>query len=158
MTPDINPTAVFIPEGGDRFSTERGMGITSLRYKVVQEETNGRLFVIEQTMHAKGGPPRHLHLEQEEWFYSIRGHFILEIGEEQYTLTEGDSVLAPRAVPHVWAFVGDSPGRILIAFTPAGKMKEFFDETVKSNGMPGQDPAFWEAHGMELLGPPLRVE
>jgi hypothetical protein len=24
--------------------------------------------------------------------------------------------------------------------------------------MPPQDPALWRAHGMELLGPPLRVE
>ena len=133
------------------------MGITALRYKVVQEDTEGRLLINEQTMLGRGGPPRHLHLEQDEWFYSVRGEFILEIGKERYRLNAGYSVLAPRRVPHVWAYVGDGPGRILIAFTPAGKMQHFFDETVKSKSMPGQDPAFWQAHGMELLGPPLSV-
>jgi quercetin 2,3-dioxygenase len=133
------------------------MGITSLRYKVVQEDTEGRLLVIEQTMFDKGGPPRHAHLKQEEWFYSIQGEFILEIGLEHYRLNTGDSVIAPRKIPHAWAYAGEGPGRILIAFTPAGKMQHFFDETEKLKSMPGQDPAFWEEHDMELLGPPLSV-
>jgi quercetin dioxygenase-like cupin family protein len=157
MTKSNKQLPVFVPEGSDRFSEERSMGITTLRYKVVQEETEGRLFIIEQTMLEKGGPPRHTHLEQEEWFYSIRGEYVLEIGTERYILNAGDSVIAPRKVSHVWAYVGDGTGRLLIAFTPAGKMQHFFDETVKSKSMPGQDPAFWEEHDMELIGPPLSV-
>lgn len=153
-----NRHPVLVPEGSDRLSKDRSMGITSLSYKVVQEDADGRLLIIEQTMLGSGGPPRHLHLEQEEWFYIIRGEFILEIGSDRYTLNAGDSVLAPRRVPHAWAYVGDGPGRILIAFTPAGKMQHFFDETAKSKSMPGQDADFWKAHDMELLGPPLRIE
>jgi quercetin 2,3-dioxygenase len=62
-------------------------------------------------------------------------------------------------VPHVWAFTGSTPhGRILIAFLPAGKMEAFFREVTKANAMPPQDPKLWQAHGMELLGPPLRVD
>jgi hypothetical protein len=34
----------------------------------------------------------------------------------------GDSLFAPRRVPHVWAHVGEGRGSILVAFTPAGKM------------------------------------
>jgi hypothetical protein len=48
-------------------------------------------------------------------------------------------------------------GRILIAFFPAGQMEAFFREVTKENAMPPLDPALWEAHGMELLGPPLDV-
>ena len=70
----------------------------------------------------------------------------------------GDSLLAPRRVPHVWAFVGDTHGKMLIAFLPAGKMEAFFREVTKANAMPPQDPALWRAYGMELLGPPLSVE
>jgi quercetin dioxygenase-like cupin family protein len=147
----------IVRDGSDRLSQERSMGITQLRYKVIQEDTAGRLLIIEQTMLHKGGPPRHKHLYQDEWFFSIQGEFILEIGTERFKLNTGDSVLAPQKVPHVWAYVGDEPGRILIAFTPAGKMQHFFDETAKSKSMPEQDPVFWEEHGMELLGPPLSV-
>jgi quercetin 2,3-dioxygenase len=67
-------------------------------------------------------------------------------------------LLAPRQVPHVWAFVGEARGRILIAFLPAGKMEAFFREVTKANAMPPQDPELWRAHGMELLGPPLLIE
>jgi quercetin 2,3-dioxygenase len=152
-----NSHPVFVPDHADRYAKDRSMGITSLRYKVVQEDTGGRLLIIEQRMLDKGGPPRHAHLSQEEWFYSLRGEFILEIGLERYRLNAGDSVIAPRKVPHVWAYVGEGPGQILIAFTPAGKMQHFFDEAEKLNRMPGQDPAFWEEHDMEWLGPPLSV-
>jgi hypothetical protein len=74
-------------------------------------------------------------------------------------LKPGDSVTGPRNIPHVWAYKGGSPrGRILIAFTPAGKMPAFFREVTKANAMPPQDPTLWKAHGMELLGPPLALD
>ena len=64
----------------------------------------------------------------------------------------------PRGVPHVWACVGNGPGRLLIAFSPAGLMEPFFREVTRANAMPPQDPALWRTHGMELLGLPLTVE
>ena len=133
------------------------MGITALRIKVAPEDTGGALFVIEQTMLAKGGPARHMHLAQEEWFCSLEGEFVVVVGDETFRLRPGDSVLAPRMVPHVWAYVGEGVGKILIAFSPAGQMEAFFRETTKANAMPPQDPALWRAHGMELLGPPLAI-
>jgi quercetin dioxygenase-like cupin family protein len=158
MTNPLNADAHFILHGQDRFAAHRGLGITRLNYKVASADTDGRLFVTEQTMLAKGGPPRHLHLEQEEWFYSLEGKFILEVGEDRFTLNPGDSALAPRGIPHVWAYVGNGLGRLLIAFTPAGRMEAFFDAVAKTNAMPAQDPELWRSHGMELLGPPLAVD
>jgi quercetin dioxygenase-like cupin family protein len=157
MAKKLFETARFIPEGSDRFSQDRGVGISALRYKVATDDSDGRLLLIEQSMHAKGGPARHLHLDQEEWFYSVHGEFILEVGDVKYTLTAGVSLLAPRQVPHVWAYVGEGVGRLLIAFTPAGKMEAFFNEITKQNAMPPQDPVLWREHGMELVGPPLQV-
>ena len=84
--------------------------------------------------------------------------FVIEIGDERFTLHPGDSEFAPRRIPHVWAYVGSSPGKLLIAFTPAGKMEAFFNETTKANAMPAQDPGLWRTHGMELMGPPLAVD
>ncbi len=157
MTSAPEPRAIFIPQGHDRFTAQRGLGITRLNSKVGSNDTDGSLFVTEQTMLAKGEPPRHLHFDQEEWFYSLEGPFIIEVGQERFTLKPGDSVLAPRRIPHVWAYVGTPPGKILIAFSPAGKMEAFFNETTKANAMPPQDPTLWLAHGMELIGPPLAV-
>jgi quercetin dioxygenase-like cupin family protein len=146
-----------VAAGQDRFGERRGLGISLLDFKVAMQD-NSDLFVLENTFRAKGGPPRHLHYDQDELFYCIEGEFIVEVGQERIRLRPGDSLLAPRKVPHVWAYVGDTFGKILIVFTPAGKMEAFFREVTKADAMPPQDPGLWRAHGMELLGPPLPVE
>ncbi|MFN8179672.1 MAG: cupin domain-containing protein [bacterium] len=148
--------AVHVPAGQDRLDERRGPGIRALHFKTCSRDGDD-LFVIESTFHAKGGPPRHLHHDQDEWFYVVEGEFLFEVGPDRWRLAPGDSLLAPRRIPHVWACVGDGHGRILIAFTPAGKMEAFFREGTKVDAMPPHDPVFWHAHGMELLGPPLAV-
>ena len=150
-------TPLVVDAGADRFGEHRGLGISEIDFKVTGAGSNG-LFVLENTFHAKGGPARHLHVAQDEWFYVLEGEFLFEIGEESFRLKPGDSVLGPRMVPHVWAHAGDGRGRLLVAFAPAGSMEAFFREVTKADAMPPQDPALWRAHGMELLGPPLPLE
>jgi quercetin dioxygenase-like cupin family protein len=153
-----NPSSVLrVKSGEDRFGEHRGLGVSVIQFKVVPPDENG-LLVLENIFRAKGGPARHLHYNQDEWFYAVEGEFVVEIGPERFTLQGGDSVLAPRNIPHVWAHVGNAEGRILIAFVPAGKMEAFFREVTKTNAMPPQHPELWRAHGMELVGPPLVVE
>ena len=150
------PSFLHATAGEDRYGEHRGLGVSSIAFKVASQDSSG-LFVIENTFHQKGGPARHLHYDQEEWFYCVEGEFIIEVGQERIRLNPGDAVLAPRKVPHAWAFVGDTTGRMLIAFTPPGQMEAFFREVTKANAMPPQDPELWRAHGMELLGPPLSI-
>jgi quercetin dioxygenase-like cupin family protein len=150
------PSVHRVEAGEDRFGEHRGLGISIIAFKVVSQESNGPL-IIENTFRAKGGPARHLHYDQDEWFYAVEGEFIIEVGQEKFSMKPGDSLLAPRQIPHVWAYVGDTIGRMLITFIPAGKMEAFFREVTTANAMPPQDPELWRAHGMELIGPPLIV-
>ncbi len=154
---DTTSSLLRVLAGEDRFGEQRSLGISQIKFKVTSQESNG-LFIIENTFREKGGPARHLHHEQDEWFYAVEGEFIFEVGQEKFRLKPGDSLFAPRKIPHVWAFAGGGQGNMLIAFTPAGKMEAFFREVTKANAMPPQDPELWRAHGMELLGPPLKVE
>ncbi len=147
---------VRIAAGEDLLGERRGLGINTIDYKV--STPDGSLFVVEITCHVKGGPGRHIHYEQEEWFYALEGEFDIEVGQERFRLHPGDSLLAPRKVPHVWAYIGSTQGRLLAVFTPAGQMEAFFRETTKAYALPPQDPAVFRAHGMELVGPPLTVE
>jgi mannose-6-phosphate isomerase-like protein (cupin superfamily) len=155
--PPRGQATLQVASGADRFGEQRGLGISTIAFKVTPQDTDD-LFIIENTLHAKGGPPRHLHHHQDEWFYVLEGEFLIEVGDERLRLLPGDSVLAPRKVPHVWASVGERGGRILILFRPAGLMEAFFRTTTLANAMPSQDPALWRAHGMDVLGPPLKVE
>ncbi|HAV76236.1 MAG TPA: hypothetical protein DCX53_02675 [Anaerolineae bacterium] len=153
---DLHP-AVLVGNGRDKFNEHRGLGVSVVSFKVTSPDENG-LLVIENTFQKKGGPARHLHYEQDEWFYAITGEFAFEVGNNKYSIKPGDSLLAPRKIPHVWAFTGEGNGSILITFSPAGKMESFFREVTKANAMPPLDPELWRAHGMELMGPPLKVE
>jgi quercetin dioxygenase-like cupin family protein len=131
-------------------------GVIVITFKVTPKDSDG-VFIIENTFHMKKDPARPLQHDQDGWFYVVEGEFVMEVGQEKFALHPGDSVLAPRKVPHVWAFTGSGQGKILIAFLPAGKMESFFREVTKANAMPPQDPELWRSHGMELLGPPLKV-
>ena len=150
--------ATYLAAGKDRYGERRGLGISEIAFKVAQADIPGVL-ILENTFHAPGGPARHLHHDQDEWFYIAEGEFLMEIGSERFELRQGDSIFGPRGVPHVWAYTGSATsaaqGRIVIAFFPAGQMEAFFREATKANAMPPQDPELWRRHGMELLGPPL---
>lgn len=149
-----NTSVLRVAAGSDRNGEQRGLGVSKIEFKVTPEDVSGVL-VLENVFHTPGGPARHFHYEQDEWFYILEGAFTFEVGAERMELRAGDSLLAPRMIPHVWAFTSGERGRILIAFYPAGKMEAFFREVTKANAMPPQDPRLWRAHGMELAGPPL---
>jgi mannose-6-phosphate isomerase-like protein (cupin superfamily) len=154
------PTA-YVPAGGDRFRRQRESGFTRtvIDFKVSTLDTDGGLAICEITAFDKGGPPRHLHHEQDEWFYVVEGEYVLEVGEERYELGPGDSVLAPRKVSHVWAHVGEGTGRRIAALQPAGEIEAFFDELATLGSSPEREvlrKAF-NSHGMELTGPPLPI-
>jgi len=142
----------------DRFDQQYGVGIGALSFKVATQDSHGALLTLEIVHHAQGGPARHLHYDQDEWFYVVAGEYIVEVGQEQYRLNSGDCAFGPRRVPHTWAHVGDQVGRIVFVAAPAGQLEAFLQEISKANAMAPQDPAFWRAYGMELVGPPLEIK
>ena len=157
QTPANVPPLLRVAAGEDLYGEYRGLAVSYIAIKVSLPDPNG-LLVLENTLYKKRGPARHLHYDQDEWFYAVEGEFIIEIGQDRITLNPGDSILAPRKVPHAWAYIGETRGRLLIAFMPAGNMEAYFREMTKANAMPSQDPEFCRAHGMELLGSPLPIE
>lgn len=113
--------------------------------------------IVEQSQLRRFGPPRHVHLDQDEWFYPLEGTFVIEVGDDRFELQPGDFLLAPRGVPHVWMHREEEPGRMLIGFEPAGKMVSFFRRFTAGGVLPRPDemPALMAEHGMKLVGPPI---
>lgn len=153
-------TAALVAAKRDRYAKDRPVPMHSSVFKVSTQGSPNALFVMEHNNHKKSGPPRHLHHNQDEWFYVIEGEYLVEVGSERHRLTSGNAILGPREVPHAWAFVGNAPGWLLRAYTPPSKMEAFFAESKKRrNETPySTDPAFYRAWGMELLGPPLPID
>lgn len=153
--------AVYVPNGKTRF--QEGLmigGVIPLQIKVSGKDTAGSFFVFEHANMGKGGPPKHFHYDQDEWFYAKDGEFAFEVGEEKFVLGPGDSLYAPRMIPHVWAHIGDKPGTLLLAVQPAGSLEEFFMKITKMTQPPTPQEAeqIFAAHGMKVVGPPLAFE
>jgi len=154
--------AHYVPAGRDRFRGRREIRFTRtvVDIKVSALDTDGGLSVAEITSLHKGGPARHLHHEQDEWFYVVEGEYVIEVGEERYEPGPGDSVLAPCKVAHVWAHVGEGTGRLIAALQPAGQIEAFFEDVAKLGSSPGREELqrAFSSHSMELVGPPLSIE
>lgn len=161
---NLTGTGVLVPAGKDREGKEHAVGVSHTTYKVLTAETAGAMFVMEQANAKKGGPTRHLHHGQDELFYVIEGEYVVEIGSDRFHLKAGDCVLGPREVPHAWAFVGESTGRLLLSYSPAGKMEQFFNDREKLGIKKGsysstpQEREAMRSYGMEWIGPPLTIE
>jgi mannose-6-phosphate isomerase-like protein (cupin superfamily) len=134
----------------DRLGHAHSLGFSTFYFKVSGADTGGRLFLMEhQQMKAGGGPNFHLHWNQDEWFYVIEGEVAFLVGEQRLHLRAGESVLAPRKVPHTFSAVGPAPARMMIGFCPAGKMEQYFLDKGDPNA-PVRSAAFYE---LEDVGP-----
>ena len=157
---DRSKGAVRVAAGDDRFSEHIKLGGAPNDCRVSTQDTNGALCVFEFTSPGKGGPPRHVHHDQDEWFYVMDGEFDFQVGDDQFRLRTGESVFAPRKIDHVWACVSDKPGKMMNVSQPAGKMEAFFREIGKLTALPPEEEfqRLFRAHGMEIVGPPLPVK
>jgi mannose-6-phosphate isomerase-like protein (cupin superfamily) len=152
----------MVPAGKDRFNENERViwGRIPLATKLSSQDTGGALYVFEHRNMGNGGPPRHVHHSQDEWFYVIQGEFAVEVGEKKYRLKPGDSLFAPRKIPHAWAHVSDQPGTLITLASPAGTFETFMKGTTRHATLPAPeeiDGAF-AAHDMMVVGPPLGVE
>ncbi len=153
QTPAAGTAVHVVGPGQDRFNKPVSFAFSpALLFKVSGSDTNGGLFVFEHSRLFPGGPALHQHWNQEEWFFVMDGAVQFQVGDQQLTLHAGESVLAPRKVPHAFSAVAPGPARLMIAFCPAGKMEAFF-HALEANPKLVSDSAFWHEHEMDLLGP-----
>jgi mannose-6-phosphate isomerase-like protein (cupin superfamily) len=150
--------AVQVSAGDDRFGGELLFLNGRFDCKVSARETNGDLCIYDTMRTEKGGPPLHLHHAQDEWFFVREGEFLFQIGEDAFRLKAGDSIFAPRKVPHAFANVSDT-GKLMIVYQPAGTIERFFlDGSRLTNPSPADMQQLFRANGMEIVGPPIKVD
>jgi mannose-6-phosphate isomerase-like protein (cupin superfamily) len=144
--------AHVVGAGQDRFGEEHSLGFSTILFRVGTKDSGGSLFAIEHRGLGKGGPPEHFHLYQDEWFYVLEGEVRFRVDGKETLVRPGESVLGPRRVPHCFAGTGEKPARMLITFTPAGKMEEFFRAVAVPNG-PKMDAPLFARYEMQYVGP-----
>ncbi|WP_318574152.1 cupin domain-containing protein, partial [Providencia stuartii] len=117
----------------------KGITLNILDIKISGNDTAGSLAVFEQTgLTPNGGPPLHVHPNQDEWFYVIEGNYHFQVGEEQFRLKPGDTIFLPRNIPHAFIQLSNT-GRLIVSYMPAGKMEEFFAVTDRWTSPPSKE-------------------
>ena len=147
------------------FAVEQGGGLAlhavgdEMLVKIGSRDTNGAFAVIEGCTQPGGGPPLHIHYEQDEWWYVIEGEFLFEVDGVEIRAGAGATVFAPKGSRHAFTNIGTKPARSLVTVVPGG-LDEFFvdlDKACPRGTVP--DPAViapvFQKHGLELAGPPL---
>lgn len=132
--------------------------------KASSETTAGAVSVIEHVGPRGGGSPRHVHRNDDEWFYVLEGELTFWIGGEITIAPAGSFVYGPRGIPHTFVVSSDT-ARFLLVTEPAG-----LDQFIRAFSEPADElvippaptePPDVEAmarlaadYGMEILGPP----
>ena len=165
MSPSLEAETVAPPHamsfvlspGGARFDEQTVLfGVCANDIKVSGHDTGGRLGVFEYAGKVRGGPPLHLHHDQDEIYLVQEGQYLFQVGEARTVVGPGGAIFLPRGVPHAFAQLGDT-GRMLFMFSPAGDMEDYFRALAQLKGPPPpeEEAALFAAHGMSLIGPPI---
>jgi len=153
----MSPHVPRVLQAGEGLRLQSGPG-RDLIFKVTGEDTGGAFdyFIVEVA--PKGGPPFHVHHEQEETIHVLKGRYKVRIGDEIFSCEEGGFAYLPSGIPHAFLNLTDEPGEIIVVYTPGGGHR-FYEELgpMSRRGSPDQKAvsALFEEYGMTLLGPPL---
>ena len=125
--------------------------------KVSSKDTNGALTIFEFTGNERGGPPLHVHPNQDEIFFILEGEYLFQVGDNQHNLKMGDTIFLPRKVAHAFAQLTER-GKMFFLFQPSGKMEDFFRTLGKLSGPPSPEEGakIFHDHEMVVVGPPLQ--
>ncbi|GAB3950457.1 hypothetical protein GCM10028805_28540 [Spirosoma harenae] len=158
---DSRTTKPFTVKGGEaRFGIHtpfRGVNINDV--KISGKDTNGQLAVFEYIGNQKVGPSLHIHHDQDEMFSIIEGEYLFQVGNEKFTVKAGDTVFAPRGIPHSWIQLSER-GKQVYMVQPAGNLEEFFLKMNELKGPPSEELSqkMHKEHGMTVVGPPLALK
>lgn len=100
------------------------------RFLITGAESGGAYFAMEAIVPPGGGPPPHIHRNEDETFYIVEGHCDFLLGDETITGGPGDFVNVPRGTVHRFHNASAARARLILTFTPAG-IEKFFEETLR---------------------------
>lgn len=147
----MNP--ILIPAGEGKTVSVIGNEIT---IRLHGRDTGGVLSMAETVDQPGGGPPPHIHQNEDETFQVLEGEYEFMCGGKTFVARKGATVFAPRGIPHSYRYLGEKPGRLMLTLTPAG-FEGFFEEVGALSPAQQEIPRVLEIgrkYGLEFLPPP----
>jgi quercetin dioxygenase-like cupin family protein len=136
--------------------------------RVRHDDGKDGMAVMESLAPHGDSPPLHVHHTEDEAFHVLEGELRVRAGDADVTLAAGETLLAPKGVPHTYRVESREGARWLVMTTRGD-----FERFVRSLSRPAERPelpapegpptpeqtealaAAAREHGIELVGPPL---
>ena len=129
---------------------------TTYRINIANYHSGGVAGVFEAAVPSRGGPPVHVHHNEDEVIHVLEGDYEFWLDGEIIPVSAGGSIFLPRGVPHTFRVKSAAPGRNLTVAMPGG-LEEFFVEAATRNlQLPADMTAVVELagrFGVEVRGP-----
>jgi quercetin dioxygenase-like cupin family protein len=150
-------------------STEQLWFLNTLHtVRVRHDEGEDGISVMETLAPHGDSPPLHVHHTEDETFHLLQGQLRVRAGDTDVTIAAGETLLAPKRVPHTYRVESREGARWLV-ITRRGDFERFVralsrpaerPELPPDQGPPTPEQADALAvaareHGIELVGPPL---
>ena len=97
---------------------------------VTGEESDGAYFAMHAVVPPNGGPPPHIHTNEDETFYVLEGTPTFRLDDHVFVAHPGDFVNVPKGTLHNFRNDSDQPIRMILTFTPSG-IEKFFEECLE---------------------------
>ncbi|MFI5379615.1 MAG: cupin domain-containing protein [Tepidisphaerales bacterium] len=110
-------TSVVVPAGAGEADWILGHRVT---FKLGPEQTGGAFSLAETRVARGGGPPPHLHRQEEEMFYILDGELDLVLGDAKLRGGEGHVQFLPRRVMHAFNNPAEREAKFLVFAMPCG--------------------------------------
>jgi len=100
--------------------------------KILSNQTKGEYSVIITETPPNGGPPVHIHENEDELFYILKGNYLFSCGEKKIKAKQGDYIRLPRGIPHNFINTDSITGITMNTITPGG-FENFFNEIAEAS-------------------------
>lgn len=140
---------------------------TLVNVRVSWDAGEDRVSVVEHYMRYGESPPLHIHRNEDEVFHILEGSMRIKIDGRESIAHAGQTVFAPKGVPHCFR-VESSDGARCLTITSGGdfeRMIREMGEPALRAGLPPQvepTPAMMaalaescERHGIDIIGAPM---
>jgi quercetin dioxygenase-like cupin family protein len=114
----------YVPAGTGPMYCGPGDKVTFL---VTGAESGEACFICEVMVPPGGGPPPHVHRNEDESFYLLQGTLTIQAGGRTYHVSPGDFLHLPRGIAHSFRNDGKVDAKMLATVSPAG-LEKFFEE------------------------------
>lgn len=141
---------------------------TLVLIRVSEYESSDGISVLEHKAPFGDSPPLHQHRTEDEIFHILEGQFRFKIGEKERSLGSGNTLLAPKGIPHTY-LVESPEGGCWLTVTDKGDFEQFICEVGRRTDRlelpePGGEPTpemkeslavAASKYEIDIVGPPL---